>query len=174
MEFNIAKSNEILRQTPGTLQSLLGNLSGDWINNNEGGESWSPYDILGHLIHGEKADWMGRIKTILNHGDSKPFEPFDRFAQFNTSTGKSMEDLLKEFALLRERNLEELASLNISGDQLKLRGSHPALGTVTLAQLISTWTVHDLGHLAQISRVMSKQYINEVGPWKDYLPVLTR
>jgi len=174
MKFNLEKSKEILRQTPSTVNNLLQNLSGEWIKNNEGGESWSPYDILGHLIHGDRADWMGRIKTILEFGETKAFVPFDRFAQFKSSEGKSLRDLLDTFAALRAENIEELDSLNITEEQLLLRGQHPAFGTVTLAQLISTWTVHDLGHIAQIARVMSKQYIDEVGPWKDYLPVLTR
>jgi len=174
MKFNLEKSKEILRQTPATLNNLLNNLSGDWIRNNEGGESWSPYDIVGHLIHGERADWIDRIKIILEFGESKAFEPFDRFAQFKSSEGKFLGDLLQTFAELREKNIKELDSLNITEEQLNLRGQHPALGTVTLSQLISTWTVHDLNHIAQIVRVMSKQYADEVGPWKDYLPVLAR
>jgi hypothetical protein len=174
MKFNLEKSKEILAQTPSTLKIMLSGLSGEWINNNEGGESWSPYDIVGHLIHGERADWMGRIKTILEYGETKEFVSFDRFAQFKSSKGKSLQELLEIFAELREENLRELGSLNITEDKLLLRGQHPVFGTVSLSQLISTWTVHDLGHIAQIARVMSKQYVDEVGPWKEYLPVLTR
>ncbi|HKJ80407.1 MAG TPA: DinB family protein [Ignavibacteriaceae bacterium] len=174
MKFSIEKSKEILRQTPATLNNLLNNLSDEWIKNNEGGKSWSPYDIVGHLIHGEKTDWIGCIKTILDHGETKAFEPFDRFAQFKSSEGKPLEELLDTFASLRAANLKELDSLNITEDKFLLNGLHPAFGTVTLSQLISTWTVHDLGHLVQAASVMSKQYIDEVGPWKDYLPVLTR
>lgn len=172
MKFEITKAVEILRQTPYTLSQLLQNLSGEWINNNEGGDSWSPYDIVGHLIHGDKTDWIQRIRIILEHGEAKPFEPFDRFAQFKNSEGKSILDLLNEFTVLREENLKVLDKLKITNDKLNKRGIHPEFGIVTLSQLLATWAVHDLDHIAQIARVLSKQYTDEVGPWKKYLTIL--
>jgi len=172
MKFEITKTVEILRQTPYTLSQLLQNLSGEWIMNNEGGDSWSPYDIVGHLIHGDKTDWIQRIRIILEHGEAKPFDPFDRFAQFKNSEGKSLSDLLYDFTVLREENLKVLDGLNITSDKLNMRGIHPEFGIVTLSQLLATWAVHDLDHIAQIARVLSKQYTDEVGPWKKYLTIL--
>jgi len=166
------KSIEILERTPGVIQHLLDNLTDFWIHNNEGPHTWSPYDIVGHFIHGEKTDWISRIKTILEHGEEQPFEPFDRFAQFRDSTGKTLDQLLNEFQQLRSKNLEILRQLNLEKDDLNKTGIHPDLGRVTLQELIAAWTVHDLGHIRQIARVMAKQYKNEVGPWEAYLPVL--
>lgn len=174
MKFDLGKTKEILRQTPYTLTNLLENLSTDWTMSNEGGESWSPFDVVGHLIHGDRTDWIQRIRIILEYGESKPFEPFNRFAQFKDSEGKSLPDLLGTFTALREANLKVLDELNITEEQLSLRGIHPELGGVTLSQLLSAWTVHDLNHIGQIVRVISKQYQNEVGPWKAYLTVLNR
>ena len=174
MEYTLAQSIEILERTPGVLSALLGNLSDDWAKRNEGGESWSPYDVLGHLIHGERKDWIERMKRILESGVAKPFEPFDRFAMFEESKGKSMSDLLKEFSELRKANIDVLRQLYADDSVLELRGMHPALGEVSMRNLLSTWVVHDLGHLAQIARVMASQYESEVGPWKAYLPILTR
>ncbi len=172
MEFDLEQAIEVLSRTPQTLRVLLRGLPAGWTSNNEGPDTWSPYDVLGHLVHGEKTDWIGRARRILDHGESQPFEPFDRFAQFRDSKGKSLEDLLEEFADLRARNLDTLRGLELAAEQLELKGRHPNLGVVTLGQLLATWAVHDLGHIAQITRVMAKQYAGNVGPWLAYLPVL--
>lgn len=172
MKFSIDNTIEILGQTPDVLITLLQNASDDWVLKNEGGESWSAYDIIGHLTHGEKTDWMTRATIILSKNPDKKFEPFDRFAQFNDNKGKSMTQLLNEFSKLRAENLKQLRSKNISADQLLLKGTHPSFGEVTLAQLLATWVVHDLNHIAQISRVMAFQYKDEVGPWSAYLSIL--
>ena len=173
MDFELIKSIEILERTPKVLDTLLNGLSKEWINNNEGENTWSPYDIVGHLIFGEKTDWIIRIKTILSDNDNKIFEPFDRFAQLNENQNRSIEDLINEFKILRKKNLNELELLNISQEDYGKIGIHPEFGNVNLKQLVSTWAVHDLGHIAQITRVMSKQYKNEVGPWINYLGILT-
>jgi len=170
--FNLKKAVEILRRTPAVLMSLLSDLSDEWIYKNEGGESWNPFDIVGHLIHGEKMDWIPRAKIILEYGEYKPFEPFDRFAQFKESEGKTLNDLLEEFAKLRKDNVDMLNKLNLNENDFNKTGIHPEFGKVTLKQLLSTWVVHDLSHVRQISRVMAKQYRNEIGPWKKYLPVI--
>ena len=170
--FNLKKAIEILKRTPAVLTSLLGGLSDVWIYNNEGGESWSPFDIVGHLIHGERKDWILRAKTILEDGEDKPFEPFDRFAQFKDSEGKTLSDLLEKFAKLRKENIDVLNKLNLNEIDFNKKGIHPEFGEVTLKQLLSTWAVHDLSHIRQISRVMAKQYKNEIGPWEKYLPVI--
>lgn len=172
MKFDLSKSVAILKRTPTLLSSLLNDLPEDWIKKNEGKDTWSPYDVIGHLVHGEKTDWISRAKIILSEEEDRSFKPFDRFAQFEESKGKSINQLLDEFRVLRETNLIELESLNISDKDLQLNGMHPEFGTVTLEQLLSTWVVHDLGHIAQISRVMAKQYEDEVGPWKTYLGIL--
>ncbi|MEM8965405.1 MAG: DinB family protein [Bacteroidota bacterium] len=171
MRFDLNKSIEVLEKTPAVLESYLLGLSDEWLRSNEGENTWSPYDIVGHLIIGEKTDWMVRIRIILN-SENKLFEPFDRFAQLQEDQSKPIAELLENFSELRARNLDELKSLKITMDDLKLTGIHPELEKVTLAQLISTWTVHDLGHIAQISRVMAKQYKGEVGPWINYLGIL--
>jgi hypothetical protein len=172
MEFELQQAIEILSRTPSTLNSLLRGLEADWAMGNEGPDTWSPFDILGHLIHGEETDWIPRARIILEHGESQAFEPFDRFAQFEKSKGKSLEELLDEFESLRNRNLAALEQMNITPDQLDRRGTHPELGTVTLGELLATWTAHDLSHIAQAVRVMCKQYSEAVGPWKPYLPIL--
>jgi hypothetical protein len=172
MEFNLNKSIEILSRTPFVLKSLLENLSEDWTKNNEGGDSWSPYVIIGHFIHGEKTDWIARAKIILNDGGNKNFEPYDRFAQFKESKGKSLHELLNEFSTLREENIKTLKSFNIDDEKLGLEGIHPKFGNVTLKQLLSTWVIHDLTHIAQISRVMAKQYKEEMGPWVEYFRLI--
>ena len=173
MKFDMNKSIEILTNTPGVLESLLDGLSDEWLHSNEGMDTWSPYDIIGHLVQGESTDWMERMDIILNR-DDKHFRPFDRFAQFTESEGKSLSDLLIEFRELRQKNLETLKKIDLTEDKLNKIGIHPKFGEVTLKQLLSTWTVHDLNHLAQISRVMAKQYKEETGPWVEYLPILTR
>lgn len=174
MHFSLAHTIEILSRTPATLTSLLAGLSEPWIKNNEGTETWSPHDVVGHLIHGERTDWMPRLKIILELGESRPFDPFDRFAQFEASQGKSLSELLETFATLRRQNLVTLKQLNLTDEHFKLKGTHPDFGPVTLEQLLATWVVHDLNHISQIARVMAKQYVNEVGPWVSYLSILKR
>lgn len=172
MRFSVEKSLEILERTPGVLDTLLHGLDSDWTSVNEGGETWSVYDVIGHLIHGEKTDWIPRAEIILSDRTGKIFEPFDRFAQFEESAGKSLAGLLDEFRGLRNQNIQILRSKELSTDQFIQTGIHPALGEVTLAQLLATWVVHDLNHIAQITRVMAKQYKDEVGPWIAYLGIL--
>ena len=174
MELELQQAIEILERTPSTLNALLRGLSQPWLVQNEGPETWSPYDIVGHLIHGEKTDWIPRAKIILEHGEERAFEPFDRFAMVDGFKGKTITDLLDTFTQMRAESLRELRSLNLTPSQLEKRGRHPELGVVTLRQLLATWVVHDLGHLAQATRVMSKQYRDAVGPWRAYLPVLDR
>lgn len=172
MKFNIGQVYSILENTPSVIENLLNGLEDELVLTNEGGDSWSPYDVMGHLIHGEKTDWMIRTNIILGENEDKRFEPFDRFAQFQASKGKSLVELLDEFSRLRKQNLLALKSKNLSDTDLDKIGIHPEFGEVTLKQLISAWAVHDLGHIAQISRVMAKQFTNEVGPWPKYLTIL--
>ncbi|MBI1225481.1 MAG: DUF664 domain-containing protein [Bacteroidetes bacterium] len=174
MKFSLEKSLEILERTPAVLQVLLSGLSDDWVMQNEGADTWSPFDVLGHLIHGEKTDWIPRMKHIVELGCSEPFVPFDRFAQFEESKGKTLPMLLAEFTRLRQANLRILKSTKLDEEALNQKGLHPALGEVSLRELLSCWTVHDLGHIAQISRVMAKHYSTEVGPWIAYLGVLNQ
>ncbi len=174
MEFNLNTAIEILERTPQVLATLLSGLNQEWIQNNEGPETWSPYDVMGHLIHGEKTDWITRTEIILSNNATKTFTPFDRFAQFEESKGKTVSELLNEFQNLRSKSLTTLKAKEITPEDLKKTGIHPHFGAVTLAQLLATWVAHDLGHLAQISRVMAKQYKEEVGPWRNYLPILDR
>lgn len=174
MTFEIEKALEILKRTPSTLENLLHGLSNDWLMNNEGLNTWSPYDIVGHLIHGEKTDWLVRAKIILSDLENKTFEPFNRFAQERESRNKSIEELLKKFKRLRKENLRELKALQINEESLVLKGMHPELGEVKLQELLSAWVVHDLGHISQITRVMAKQYKDEVGVWKNYLGILNK
>ena len=162
----------LLARTPAALDALLRGLPDRWVHHNEGGDTWTAFDIVGHLIFAEHADWMPRARMILDHGESRPFEPFDRFAQFKESQGKTLDQLLDEFALVRKENLAVLRAMNLQPADLDRRGTHPTLGSVTLAQLLSTWAVHDLTHLHQLSRVMSHQYRDAVGPWSAYLGVL--
>jgi hypothetical protein len=174
MEFQLDQAKEILRRTPTTLNSLLHQLPDAWVLSNEGPDSWSPFDVVGHLIHGEETDWIPRARIILEYGEERPFDPFDRFAMFEKSRGKSMSDLLAMFERLRGESLQQLDELSITPEMLEKRGTHPELGVVTLGQLLSTWVVHDLSHIGQIVRVMAKQYNEAVGAWQDYLPVLKR
>ncbi len=172
MKFELEHAIPILRRTPATLNSLLRHLPEPWLVQNEGEGTWSPYDILGHLIHGEETDWIPRARIILEQGEARPFDPFDRVAMFETSKGKSLAELLDTFAQLRTRSLEELEAMNLTPGLLEKRGTHPELGVVTMSQLLSAWVVHDLGHIRQVVRVMAKQYRDEVGPWRAYLSVL--
>ena len=174
MEFQLEHATEILRRTPAALNSLLRHLPEEWTLSTEGPESWSAFDVVGHLIHAEEADWIPRAKIILEHGESGTFEPFDRFAMFEKSRGKSLGDLLDTFERLRGESLKELEGMNLTPEMLGRRGMHPELGAVTLGQLLSTWVVHDLGHIGQIVRVLAKQYGEAVGAWQAYLPVLRR
>ena len=172
MEYDLAQSISLLSRTPATLNSLLRDLPEAWTLCNEGESTWSTFDIVGHLIHGERTDWMPRARIILRYGERRTFEPFDRLAQKRESLGKSLAQLLDEFNRLRSENLHELRALNLDQNQLTLRGLHPELGAVTLSELLATWAVHDLTHLHQISRVMAHQYQDAVGPWSAYLGVL--
>jgi|ERR1043165_3595789 uncharacterized damage-inducible protein DinB len=174
MEFQLDRAKEILKRTPATLKALLDGLADEWITTNEGGESWSPFDIVGHLIHGEETDWIPRARMILEDGESRAFEPFDRFAMFEKSKGKTLGELLDTFERLRQESLRELDEMNLTPEMLSKRGLHPELGFVTLSQLLSTWVAHDLGHMGQIVRVMAKQYVDAVGAWQAYLPILSR
>jgi uncharacterized damage-inducible protein DinB len=174
MEFRLINAIDILSRTPSTLNALLRDVSDDWVLQNEGLETWSPFDVVGHLIHGEETDWIPRARMILADGESQPFEPFDRFAMFEKSKGKSIGQLLDKFQQLREANLRALKEMNLTDSMLEQRGRHPELGLVTLKQLLATWVAHDLGHIAQVVRVMAKQYKQEVGPWQQYLSILTR
>ena len=162
----------LLTRTPATLNALLRGLPDSWTRRNEGTDTWSPYDIIGHLAQAERNDWMPRVRHILAHGDSQPFPPFNRFTQMQEPQSKSLEQLLDEFASLRSESLASLQALNLQPEDLALPGKHPSLGPVTLSQLLSTWAVHDLTHLHQISRVMACQYRDAVGPWSVYLGVL--
>jgi len=172
MQFDMDSALEILRRTPKTLNAMLRDLPDDWARVTEGPETWSPYVVVGHLIHGEQTDWLPRARVILDHGATKPFPPFDRLAQFEASRGKSLNQLLDEFAAARARSLAELSELRLTPDMWAREGRHPEFGAVTLGQLLSTWVAHDLDHLVQVSRVMAKAYTDAVGPWRAYLRVL--
>jgi hypothetical protein len=174
MDFDLTTGIAVLERTPHTLRAMLAGLSPAWIDATEGPETWSPYDIMGHLIHGERTDWIPRARIILAQGPERRFIPFDRFAQFRESQGKSLADLLDEFARLRTENLAILAGWRLTDAQLALEGEHPELGPVTLRQLLATWVGHDLGHIAQTARVMAKQYREAIGPWRAYLPIMDR
>ncbi len=174
MDISLDAAVEILTRTPDTLQTMLRGLRPHWSATNEGPDTWSPQEVVGHLIHAEETDWIPRATMILTQGDSQTFTPFDRHAQGERFAGWSLERLLDRFAELRAGSLRTLQGWHLRPEQLTLRGRHPEFGPVTLSQLLACWVVHDLGHVAQISRVMAKQYADAVGPWKAYLPVLTR
>ena len=174
MDFDLTAGIAVLERTPQTLRALLAGLPPAWTDATEGPETWSPYVIVGHLIHGERTDWIPRARIILDQGPERRFTPYDRFAQFRESEGKSLADLLDELARLRGENLATLAGWRLTDAQLALRGEHPEFGPVTLRQLLATWVAHDLGHVAQTARVMAKQYRDAVGPWRAYLPVMDR
>lgn len=172
MHFNLAHSMAILARAPGVLRSLLQDLPAEWQTVNEGEQTWSPFDVVGHLIHGERTDWVPRLKIILEFGEAQPFQPFDRFAQMAESKDRSLAELLDSFAQLREANLRELREMNLGADELRKKGTHPELGVVSAEQLLATWVVHDLDHLGQVTRTMAKQYGEAVGPWRAYLSIL--
>jgi DinB superfamily len=169
---NLDETIALLERTPGALDALLRGLPEIWVLRNEGEKTWSAFDVLGHLIHGERTDWLPRTRMILEFGESRTFEPFDRWAQERESAGKSLAELLDEFARLRAQGLRELRAMNLQAKDLARRGRHPSQGVVVLGELLATWAVHDLTHLHQISRVMAHQYREAVGPWQEYLGVL--
>lgn len=171
--FVLEEGIAILARTPATLDALLRGLPDGWIAAHEGGETWSPYDVIGHLIHGERTDWMPRARIILEHGEARAFDKFDRLAQVAVSEGRTLASLLDELAALRQENLRELATLGLTEADLDRRGRHPEFGIVTLRQLLATWVAHDLDHVVQISRVLARQYSEAVGPWRAYLRVIS-
>ncbi len=173
MDFDLELSIQALARTPGALNALLDGLPDPWTRGVEGPDTFSPFDVVGHLIDGEEADWIPRARIILAEGPNPVFEPYDRFRHRARNAGRTLGSLLEEFARLREANLELLRSWNLAPAALELPGIHPSLGGVTLRQLLSAWVVHDLGHVAQVARVMAKQLREEVGPWEPFLPVLT-
>jgi hypothetical protein len=171
--FTLPEATALLARTPAILTAWLRGLPEGWLAANEGSETWSPTDVVGHLVHGEHADWMPRAHRIIDHGVTLAFEPFDRRAQFRDFAGISVPELLDEFARARDANLRDLASLALDEAALDKPGLHPALGTVTMRQLLATWVAHDLDHVMQIARVMARQYTDEVGPWHAYLRVIS-
>ena len=173
MNFDLAQGIVILERTPAVVRELLEDLPAEWTATNEGPETFSPFDVLGHLIDGEETDWMERTRVILAQGPNRTFKPFDRF-RHQGAPPQTLAQRIDRFAKLRRRNLDDLRRLDLTPAQLALTGEHPALGTVTLSQLLATWVAHDLTHLAQITRVMAKQYTQAVGPWVEFLPALTR
>ena len=172
MKYQQQEACNILGRTATVLRSLLADLPNDLIMNNEGPGTFSPFDVVGHLIHGEKTDWVVRAKIILEHGVNKPFDPYDRFAQYEQSKGKNLQQLLDEFEEIRKENVAWLQSIQLTENDLERKGKHPVLGEVTLRNLLSTWVVHDLTHIAQITRVMAKQYTEEMGPWPQFFRIL--
>lgn len=171
-EFSLAEATAVLARTPATMDAMLRGLPDKWVRCSEGKDTWSAFDIMGHLIIGERTDWMPRVRIILHDGEARPFDPFDRFAQAKENQSKSLEQLLDDFARSRQENLAALQALNLQEEDLMRRGRHPALGVVTLSELLATWTVHDLTHVHQLSLVMAYQYRDAVGPWSAYLGVL--
>jgi hypothetical protein len=172
MSQNLEHTISLLARTPAVLDALLRDLPDAWTLRNEGEATWSAFDVVGHLIHGERTDWMPRARRLLEFGETRSFDPFDRWGQVRESQGKSLGQLLDEFARLRSDNLRELQALNLKSEDLDKRGRHPALGVVTLSELLATWAAHDLTHLHQLSRIMAHQYRDAVGPWSVYLGVL--
>ncbi|MGC4081404.1 MAG: DinB family protein [Vicinamibacterales bacterium] len=172
MEFRFESAVPVLRQTPRTLRCLLADLPSEWTTATEGPGTWSPYDVVGHLIHGERADWIPRVEHLLQHGDAVPFPTFDREAMFTASKGQSLDQLLDRFAALRQASLARLDALALTETDLDRTGRHPAFGIVTLRQHLATWVAHDMTHIAQVSRVIARQYQDAVGPWQAYLSIL--
>jgi len=172
VEYRLDDALPVLRQTPRVLRDLLLGLPDCWISAVEGPGTWSPFDVVGHLIHGERTDWVPRVEHMLRHGDTVPFPPFDREAMFADSSGCSLEELLDTFSRLRTENLNRLAALALTDTDLSRRGRHPEFGVVTMRQHLATWVAHDLGHVGQVVRVMARQYSETVGPWRTYLSIL--
>jgi hypothetical protein len=174
MNFNLKEAIEVLERTPQTLECFLSGLSASWLQCNEGEGNWNVSEVIEHLIEGEKNNWIPRLETILQDGESKPFPPFDRFSHLNGSSERSIEQKLLEFKTIRTQNTTKLKALIDSELHLELTGSHPAFGVVKLKELLSTWVVHDLTHISQIVRVMAERYRADVGPWKEYLGILKK
>lgn len=174
MDFDLEAGIAVLDRTPSTLGAMLHGLPASWTETDEGPGTWSPWVIVGHLVHGERSDWIPRARIILAQAQDRRFTPYDRFAQFHESAGRTLGELLGEFTALRRENLAELRGWQLTDAQLGLEGEHPDFGPVTLRQLLATWVVHDLGHIAQTARVMAKQYREAIGPWRAYLPVVDR
>ena len=172
MEFQFDDALPVLRRTPAVLRELLLDLPGPWTGATEGPGTWSPFDVVGHLIHGERTDWMPRVEHLLRHGDTVPFPVFDREAMFAESQGLSLSELLDTLARSRTESLDRLMALGLTGADLTRRGRHPEFGVVTLGQHLATWVAHDLSHVGQVVRVMARQYSTAVGPWQAYLPIL--
>lgn len=172
MDFDSERAFEILERTPAVLSSFLTGLSDDWLHANEGPDTFSPRDVLGHLVSGEETDWVERTEIILEHGTRKPFTPFDRFRFREDYRGRSLDDMLEMFRESRAKNLERVRELDLHPEQLDREGTHPELGTVSLRQLLAAWVVHDLAHIRQIARALAKQYRDAVGPWREYMRVL--
>jgi hypothetical protein len=170
--FVMDEAVSMLTRTPSAVDGLLRGLPEGWIAAHEGGDSWSPFDIVGHLIQGERNNWMPRVRTLLEHGESRAFDTFDRLSQFKEPGARDLPGLLDDFAAARRQSLRELAALGLTGADLDRRGRHPEFGVVTLRQLLATWVAHDLDHVVQISRVLARQYTEEVGPWRVYLRVI--
>ena len=173
MQFDFQSAIPILERTPTVLNAWLRDLPAAWISGTEGPDTWSPFDVVGHLIHGERTDWVPRVEHLLKHGETVAFPPFDRFAQFEVSKGKSLPELLDTFARERATSLARLAELDLKPADLNRTGRHPEFGRVTLAQHLATWVAHDLDHIVQIGRVMGRQYTNAVGPWRKYLRIVS-
>lgn len=172
--FELHHTTELLGRTPAVLRAWLHGLPEEWTASNEGPDTWSPFDVVGHLVHGEEADWIPRIQHILRGDGDKPFKPFDRFAQLEANKDKSLEQLLDEFEAARRRSLKQFAGLGMTESELDMKGTHPEFGSVNLRQLLATWLAHDFTHIAQIARVMAKRYGEDVGPWEKYLSVLQK
>lgn len=172
MEFRFSHAVPVLRRTPGVLRELLQDLPDEWTRAVEGPGTWSPYDVVGHLIHGERTDWIPRVEHLLRHGDAVAFPPFDREGMFRESKGRSLAELLDVFAALRGESLSRLAALGLTDADLTRVGRHPDFGVVTLGQHLATWVAHDHAHISQIVRVMARQYTDAVGPWRAYLRIL--
>lgn len=174
MEFDFETGTAVLERTPATLRAMLTGLPPAWTDATEGPETWSPYLVVGHLVHADRCVWITRARVILDHGADRRFPPFDRYGQLRTTEGKTLHDLLDEFAAVRAESLATLRGWNLTDEQLAWEGEHPEFGTVTLRQLLATWVAHDLGHITQIARVMAKQYRDAVGPWRAYLSIMDR
>ncbi len=174
MDFRVKQAIEILSRTPSVLRAMLEGLSEPWVLNNYGEETFSPFDVVGHLIHGERTDWIPRTRIIIEKGEARTFDPFDRYAMYESSKGKRIAELLETFGSLRANSIETLRAMKLTPEQLALRGMHPRLGTVTMEALLATWTAHDLNHIAQIAKSMAYQYRDAAGPWATYLSILQK
>lgn len=173
MTFRLDDTLEVLARVPASVHALLSGLPPDWVRANEGPDTFSPFDVVGHLVDGEETDWVPRARIILSRAADPVFEPYDRFRHRSRNAGRTLDSLLEEFATRRRANLGLVRSWNLGEPELSLPGRHPSLGPVTLRELLAAWAVHDLGHVAQIARVLAKRHRDDVGPWTPFLPVLT-